>query len=165
MYKRQIQVKRSILVVPTEHLERWQVLLFGILREVGKGDLPTFALVAIVGYKEKILCFPSSALCAVRGGSLLEGNRTQDAPQRHNRQLLRFELDEEHAPRLVYRKRSKPLDLFDCDRILAIDTEFLRRVVIKQILEVIRCDRPIQLILKVFDELRKGCLLYTSRCV
>ena len=120
-----VEVKRRVEVVPSEHLEGGQVVAVPGLREVGKGDAALVAL-AVVGDEEQVVGGPGLALGLVGRGALLECHLAENAAQRHHRQALRLELDEEDAPRLARHERAQALDLLDLRRVLRVDPELLR---------------------------------------
>ena len=72
---------------------------------------------------------------------------------RYHGQAFRLELDEEDAPGLARHERAQALDLLNLGRVLRVDAKLLRGVLEGQLLEVVRDDRPIELIAEVDDEL------------
>ena len=147
-----VKVERRVQVVPSEHLEGRQVVPVLGLREVGEGD-PAFLALPVVGHEEQVVGGPGLALGLVGRGALLEGHPAEDAAQRHHGQALRLELDEEDAPGLTRHERAQALDLLDLGRVLRVDPELLRGVLEGQLLEVVRVDRPAELVAQVGDEL------------
>jgi hypothetical protein len=122
---------------------------------MGKADLPLAAL-AVVGDEEQVVGSPGGAVGAVGGGALLERHLAQDAAQRHHRQLLRLELDEEDAPGLARRERLQALDFGDLGGGLRVDAKFVGGEVVEQIvhvLERVAGNRPAHLVAQVGDEL------------
>ena len=148
-----IEMERRVEIVPAEHLERRQVVAIGRFREVGEGDAALLAF-TVVGHEEQVVGGPSLPLRLVVRGALLERYLAEDAAQRHHGQALGLELDEEDAPRLTRRERAQALDLLDLGRVLGVDPELLLWVVLEgQLLEVVRVDRPAELVAQVRDEL------------
>ena len=147
-----VEVERRVEVVPAEHLEGGQVVAVPGLREVREGDAALLAL-TVVGDEEQVVGGPGLALGLVGRGALLERHLAEDAAQRHHGQALRLELDEEDAPGLARHERAQALDLLDLGRVLRVDPELLRGVLEGQLLEVVRVDRPAQLVAQVGDEL------------
>ena len=147
-----VEVERRVEVVPAEYLEGGQVVAVPGLREVREGNAAFLAL-AVVGDEEQVVGGPGSALGLVGRGALLERYLAEDAAQRHHGQALRLELDEEDAPGLARYERAQALDLLDLGRVLRVDAELLWGVVEGQLLEVVRVDRPAQLVAKVGHEL------------
>ena len=147
-----VEVERRVEVVPSEHLEGRQVVAVPELREMREGDAAFLAL-AVVGHEEQVIGVPGLALGLVGRGALFERHLAEDAAKRHHRQALRLELDEEDAPGLARHERAQAFDLLDLGRVLRVDPEFLRGVLEGQLLEVVRVDRPVELVAEVGHEL------------
>jgi hypothetical protein len=62
------------------------------------------------------------------------------------------EVDPEDAPRLMAVDRPELFDLFDDVVVFITQPEFLRRVIERQILDVIRFQRSIEGLAEVFDQ-------------
>ena len=147
-----VEVERRIEVVPSKHLEGGQVVAVLGLREVREGD-PAFLALAVVRDEEQVVGGPGLALGPVGRGALLERHLAEDAAQRHHGQAPRLELHEEDAPRLARHERAQAFDLLDLGRALCVDPELLGAVLEGQLLEVVRVDRPVELVAQVGDEL------------
>ena len=137
-----VEVERGVEVVPSEYLEGRQVVAVLGLREVGEGDAALPPL-AVVGHEEQIVGGPRLTFGLVGGSALFERHLAEDAAERHHGQPLRFELDEEDAPRLARHEGAQALDLLDLGSVLRVDSELLRCVVEGQLFEVVRVDRPV----------------------
>ena len=148
-----IEMERRVEVVPAEHLERREIVALGRLREVGEGDaaLVTFA---VVGQEEQVVGSPSLALGRLGRGTLLEHHLAENAAQRHHRQTLGLELNEEDPPRLTRRERAQAPYLLNLGCVLRVYPEFLLRVVLEgELLEIVGADRPAEVVAQVGDEL------------
>ena len=147
-----VQVQGRVRVLPAQHLERRQVAPVQRRREVGKADL-TGVVHTVVGDEQQVVDRPRLALRSLSRCSLSEGHLAQNAPQRHHRQLLRLESDEEDAPRLVRRKRPHPLDLPNLGCVLRVDSQFIGGIVKGRLLEVIALNRPVHTVAQEGDQL------------
>ena len=147
-----IEVERRVEIVPAEDLEGRDLLAIPGLREVREGDAALLAL-TIVRDEEQVVRGPGLAFGHVGRCALLERHLAEDATQRHHGQALRLELDEENAPGLARHERAQTLDLLDLGRVLRVDPQLVRGVLEGQLLEVVRVDRPAQLVAEVSHKL------------
>jgi len=77
----------------------------------------------------------------------------QDAAERHDRQPLGRELDEEDAPRLTRDEGPQSLYLLDLGRVLRVDPKLFGGVLEGQILELRPVDGPVELVAQKGDQL------------
>ena len=150
-----IDVQGRVGVVPAEDLQGRQIAHRFILGKVGEGDLPLVAF-AVVGDEKQVVQMPGGLIGFVGRSSLLDHQLAEDAAQGHDRQALRFKLDEEDAPGLVGDQGPELLDLFDLGGSLGIDAQFLRLIVESQVFKVFGLDGPVQFVPQILDQRREG---------
>ena len=147
------KVERRVEVVPSEHLEGRQVVAVLGLREVGEGD-PAFLALAVVGDEEQVVGGPGLALGLVGRGALLEPTwprmrRSATTGRRFGSNLTKKM--PQGWPGTSGRRRliSWILAAF----FASIPSSSLTGVLEGQLLEVVRLDRPAELVAQVGDEL------------
>src|SRR4051812_7510696 len=95
---------------------------------------------------------PSGTLWIIQSGSLLQNKLAKNATQRNDGKSFGFKFDKENAPRLASREWAKLLYLLNLRGSLLVDPKLLSRIVKADVVEVVRRDRPFQLLAEVFDQ-------------
>src|SRR5271166_946987 len=123
---------------------------------MSKRDVPVLRF-AVRGDEKQIMELPCGLLCFVRGLPLFKNQRAKNAPEDHDRQSLRLEVDEENTPWLITYKGTELFYFFNLYRCLRIQTQFFGGIVKGELFKVFGFYRPVQVVTKIFHE-RRECL-------
>ena len=105
---------------------------------------------------------PGRPFCATGRRPLLEHQLSQNASQGHDREPLGLELDEEDSPGLAGHQGAKLLDAVDLGRGLGVEAQFLGLVIEREVVEVLRIDRPIEFVAQVLYQDGKDLICRSS---
>ncbi|MBI3244912.1 MAG: hypothetical protein HYZ50_00215 [Deltaproteobacteria bacterium] len=125
----------------------------GFLLKVGEGDLTLLSsLIAKSRDEQQIASLPDRTLSLIGRGAFLHHEMIENTAEDNDGKFLFLELDKEDAPRLVGLQWAELLDLFDFDGGLGVQAKLFRLIVERKIVKVVRLDRPVEFIAKIFHQ-------------
>jgi hypothetical protein len=124
--------------------------------EMGEGDFALVAgFIAKGGNEQEIFGIPHGLIGFVGRLPFFYDKMAQDTAEENHREFLFLEIDEEDAPRLSGRQRTKLVNFFDFDGVFILQSEFGWPIFEGEIVETAGLHRPIEFSFQVVDEIGK----------